>query len=296
MNVLVTGASGLVGRAVRAYLQARGHRVVPLQRHRAEAGAPWWDPAAGAIDLAPGGPWEGVVHLAGESIAGGRWTAARKARIRDSRVRGTELLSRALAAGGAPPAVLVSASAIGFYGDRGDAVLDEGAAPGAGFLCNVCRAWEAAAAPAAAAGIRVVHPRIGLVLARDGGALPRMVTPFRLGLGGILGGGRQYMSWVTLRDLLAILEQALTDPRLAGPVNAVAPGAVTNREFTRSLGRVLGRPALLPAPAWALRLALGEMADALLLASARVSPGRLLAANFAFRDPELDPALRHVLG
>jgi len=296
MNVLVTGASGLVGRAVRAYLQERGHRVVPLQRQRAEPGAPWWDPADGAIDLAPGGPWDAVIHLAGESIAGGRWTAARKARIRESRVRGTDLLSRALAAERAPPSVLISASAIGFYGDRGDAVLDEGAAPGAGFLCGVCRDWEAAAAPAVAAGIRVVHPRLGLVLARDGGALPRMLTPFRFGLGGVLGSGRQYMSWVTLRDLLAILEQALTDTRLAGPVNAVAPGAVTNGEFTRILGRVLHRPALLPAPAWALRLALGEMAEALLLASARVNPRRLLQANFNFRDPELDPALRHVLG
>jgi uncharacterized protein (TIGR01777 family) len=255
-----------------------------------------WDPAAGAIDSTGLVGVDAVVHLAGESIAGGRWTEARKRRIRDSRVSSTRLLARALAQLASPPRVLVAASATGYYGDRGAEVLREESAPGAGFLAGVCREWEAAAEPAARHGIRVVHLRIGLVLSRDGGALASLLTPFRLGAGGPVGSGAQYWSWITLDDLLGAILHALTTEALAGPVNAVAPNPVTNREFAKTLGRVLRRPALLPLPAFAARLVLGEMADALLLASARVVPARLQATGYAFRAPTLEGALRHELG
>lgn len=302
MHVLLTGSSGLIGSALAPALEADGHRVRRLRRGASVGAAAdgadtaSWNPADGAF--APGalGGIDAVVHLAGESIAGGRWTAARKARIRDSRVDGTRRLCAALAALDTPPRVLVAASAIGYYGDRGDALLDESAAPGTGFLPEVSRAWEAAAAPAREAGIRLVQLRIGIVLSRAGGALGQMLLPFRLGLGGVLGSGEQYMSWIALDDVVGVVQRALADESLRGPINTVAPQAVTNREFTRTLGRVLGRPTILPAPAFALRLVLGEMADALLLSSTRVDPAALRSAAFAFRHPRLDGALRHVLG
>ena len=296
MNVLLTGSGGLIGSALAPALAADGHQVRRLRR--AAAGGPdetSWNPADGTF--APGAldGIDGVVHLAGESIAGGRWTAARKARIRDSRVDDTRRLAEALAALEQPPRVLVAASAIGFYGDRGDELLDEAASPGIGFLPEVSRAWEAASAPAREAGIRVVHLRIGIVLSPAGGALGQMLLPFRLGAGGVLGSGDQYMSWISIDDVVGIARHALNDDTLGGPVNAVAPRAVTNREFTRTLGAVLRRPTILPAPAFALRIALGEMADALLLASTRVDPAALRATAFEFQHPELDAALRHVL-
>ena len=297
MNVLVTGSSGLIGSALTPALAGDGHLVRRLRRAPADGpDATSWNPADGTF--APGAleGIDAVVHLAGENIAGGRWTAARKARIRDSRVDGTHRLCAALAALDTPPRVLVAASAIGYYGDRADELLDEAAPPGSGFLPEVSRAWEAAAAPAREAGVRVVHLRIGIVLSPAGGALGQMLLPFKLGVGGVLGSGDQYMSWISIGDVVGIVRCALADETLSGPVNAVAPQAVTNREFTRTLGAVLRRPTILPAPAFAMRLALGEMADALLLASTRVDPAALRGTAFEFQHPDLDGALRSVLG
>ena len=295
LRVLVSGARGLIGSALLAGLRARGHATCVLTRQATGPGEVGWDPAAGRLEARALEGCDAVVHLAGEPIAA-RWTPVRKALIRESRVAGTRLLARHLAELGRPPRVVVSVSAVGFYGDRGDEVLDEASPPGVGFLPDVCRAWEEAAAPAAARGIRVVHPRLGLVLAPRGGALAQLLPPFRLGLGGLLGDGRAWWSWVVLDDVVAVLERALEDEALAGPVNVVAPGAETNRAFARALGRVLGRPALLSVPAFALRALLGEMADGALLASARVTPARLQAAGYVFRFPRLEEALRYVLG
>ena len=299
MKVAVTGATGLVGSALVPFLLSGGHEVVPLRRASATGpggDTPSWDPETGTLAAAVADGLDAVVHLAGENIAGGRWTAARKARIRDSRVNGTRHLAEALAALAEPPRTLVVASAIGFYGDRGDDVLDETSAPGEGFLPEVCQAWEAAASPAREAGIRVVHLRIGIVLTPAGGALGQMLFPFRVGVGGVIGSGRQYMSWVALDDVLGGVLHALRTEDLAGAVNMVAPNPATNREFTKTLGRVLRRPTIFPLPAFGARLAFGEMADALLLASTRVEPARLRNAGFALGYPDLEGALRHVLG
>ncbi len=295
MNILISGASGLVGSALTRSLRVGGHRVRRLVRRRPVAeDAAFWDPAAG--DLDPGALFgvDAVVHLAGESVAGGRWTAAKKRRITDSRVAGTGLIAGAVAAADPSP-LLVSASAIGFYGDRGSEPVDETTGAGAGFLAGVCQQWEAAAAAAAEGGARVVCVRIGLVLSRNGGALAKMLTPFRLGLGGIVGNGRQVMSWIHLDDLVGVIEHALARPDLSGPLNAVAPAPVTNREFTRTLGRVLGRPTLVPMPAPMVRLAFGEMGTELLLASTRVVPSRLAESDFTCHFVDLKSALRHEL-
>jgi uncharacterized protein (TIGR01777 family) len=296
VNVLVSGAGGFIGSALVPVLRASGHRVVALTR-RADAGqeAIRWDPAAGRLDAASLEGFDAVVHLAGENIGAARLTAARRRAIADSRVGGTGLLATALAGLRRPPAVLVSASGINVYGTRGDEVLREGSAPGEGFLAGVCRAWEAATTPAAEAGVRVVVPRTAMVLAPDGAALARMLPVFRAGVGGVLGPGTQWWSWISRDDLVAVIERALADEGLAGPVNAASPGAVTNREFTRTLAAVLHRPAVLPAPAFALRLVLGSLADELLLASIRVEPAALLARGFEFADPELAGALRRML-
>lgn len=295
MRVAISGASGLVGSALRTALEARGDRVLPMVR-------PKGSPPAGDVDVVEWAPREerldpvalngidAVVHLAGESIAGGAWTAARRRRIRDSRVSGTRTIARALASAEDGPSVLVSASAIGVYGDRGDEVLDESAGPGDGFLADVCVAWEAAADPAREAGIRVVHPRIGLVLAGAGGLLHRMATPFRLGLGGRLGDGRQWMSWVALDDLVGALVWLL-DHEIEGPVNAVAPHPARNAEFTRVLAEAVRRPAVLPVPSFALRLLPGGMGEELLLASARVRAGALEESGYPWRWPVLAGAL-----
>lgn len=296
MKVLVTGSTGLVGSALVPFLLTSGHQVARLVRSPPTAGGDvHWDPAAGRLEPTNLEGLDAVVHLAGERITG-RWTAAKKARIRSSRVQGTRLLAETLARLARPPKTLVCASAIGYYGDRGDEVLREESPSGAGFLAEVCREWEAAARPAAEKGIRVVHLRIGVVLSAAGGALALMLTPFKLGLGGRVGSGQQYMSWIAIDDLAGIIQHALTNESLRGPVNAVAPRAITNREFTKTLGRVLGRPTVFPMPAFAARLAFGQMADELLLASARVEPARLIASGYKFRTPELEAALRHLLG
>jgi hypothetical protein len=297
MKIAITGSTGLIGASLCPFLTTGGHEVVRLVRKpgRLAADEVRWEPGGGRLEAAALDGVDAVVHLAGESVAG-RWTATKKAAIHDSRVEGTRLLAGALAQSARPPRVLVCASAIGYYGDRGAASLEEDAAPGAGFLADVCREWEAAAEPARAAGIRVVHLRIGVVLSAAGGALATMLTPFRLGLGGVVGSGDQYMSWIALDDVVGALHHALMTEELNGAVNAVAPNPVTNREFTKTLGRVLSRPTILPVPAFAARLTFGEMADEILLASTRVVPARLLAARYDFRFPRLEDALRHLLG
>ncbi len=295
MKILVTGASGLVGGALVPYLTTGGHTVVRLVRGSSDKGIRW-DPAKGEIDAAKLEGFDAVVHLAGENIAGGRWSDDKKKRILDSRVDGTSLLATALAKLDKKPKVLVCASAIGFYGDRGDELLDESAAAGEGFLSDVCAAWEDAAAPARGAGIRTVHLRIGVVLAANGGALGKMLLPFKLGVGGVLGSGDQYMSWVTVDDVIGMIHFAIENDDIQGAVNAVAPTPVTNRNYTKALGKVLSRPTVFPIPAFGARLALGEMADELLLSSTRVVPARLEKAGYTFRFAELEDALRHLLG
>ena len=298
MRVLLSGSSGLVGSALIPALVSGGHEVVCLVRSqpRDEASEVRWDPQAGEIDGAGLKGVDAAVHLAGESRAAGRWTAARKDRILESRVRGTRLLAEALAGLEQRPAVLVSASAVGYYGDRGEETLTEESDSGSAFLSEVCRQWEAATGPAAEAGIRVVNLRSGVVLSTVGGALPRLLTPFRLGVGGTLGSGKQFMSWIAIDDVVGAILHVLTTETLRGPVNAVAPQARTNREFTKTLGRVLQRPTLLPMPAFAARLTFGQMADELLLCSQRAEPAKLVASGYKFRFPELEGALRHLLG
>lgn len=295
-TIAVTGASGLVGRVLVSALRDRGYEVLRLvRRPPSAADEVTWNPDDGTIDSQALQGLTGAIHLAGDNVASGRWTEAKKARIRDSRVRGTALLVDALKALDPRPRTLVSASAIGYYGVRGDEVLDETSAPGAGFLASVCREWEAAAEPADRAGIRVVNARIGVVLAAEGGALQKMKTPFLLGLGGRIGDGRQYMSWITLADLVSALVFCLENEALRGPVNLVSPAPATNAEFTKALGQVLKRPTVLPVPKFALRLGAGsEMADEMLVGGARVIPAALQAHGFAWEQPSLEPALRSV--
>lgn len=297
MKILISGASGLIGSALAPSLCADGHEVIRLVRAAPRPGAAeiHWDPATDSLDPSTLEGLDAVVHLAGENVAEGRWTRRKRARIRDSRVRGTSLLARMLAALAAPPKVLASASAVGYYGSRGDELLDEESPPGDGFLSGVCRDWEAATDPAAAAGVRVVHLRTGMVLSTAGGALAKMLPLFRCGLGGCLADGRQYVSWITLDDVAGAIRHVLLTDSLDGPVNLVAPEPVTNRELTRTLGRILRRPTLLPVPAFVLRAALGQMADGLLLSSTRVLPRRLLESGHAFGDPKCDPAVERLL-
>ncbi|MBL8755984.1 MAG: TIGR01777 family oxidoreductase [Planctomycetes bacterium] len=293
MRIAITGASGFVGSALVPALRTAGHEVVRLVRSADDDGdAVGWNPATGELDTARLGVLDAVVHLAGENVAAGRWTAARRQAIADSRGPATGRLCRSLAALPVRPKVLVAASATGIYGDRGDMPLDEDSAHGSGFLAEVALAWEAGTRPAAEAGVRVVNLRIGMVLDRSGGALARLLPPFRLGLGGVLGSGRQWLGWITRHDLVRAIQAALGDERLRGPVLAVAPDAVTNRTFTKALGAALRRPTVLPVPRFALRLLFGAMADELLLASQRVRPTRLLATGFAFAQPTLAQALQ----
>ena len=295
MNVLVTGASGFIGSALVPALTAGGHSVRRLVRGTPGGEGEYrWDPAAGRIDPDSLEGVDAAVHLAGETVAG-RWTDAKKERILRSRVDGTRTLAEALADLERPPRVLVAASAIGYYGDRGDELLTEESAPGEGFLADVVKAWEGASQSAEQAGIRVVRLRFGIVLSPAGGALKTILRPFRLGLGGRVGSGRQWMSWVSIDDVVGAVGHALTHEDLAGPANTVAPNPVTNAEFTKTLARVISRPALLPAPAPALRIGLGEFAQDV-LSSARVAPVRLGESGYEFRHSNLEPALRHVLG
>jgi uncharacterized protein (TIGR01777 family) len=297
MRILVTGASGLIGSAAVESFRNSGHEVIRLVRSApAGAGSAAWDPAKGTIDKDALEGLDAVVHLAGENIAAARWTEEQKARIKDSRVKGTQLLSETLAGLSKPPKTFVAASATGFYGNRGDEQLDEASGSGTNFLAEVCIPWEKATEPAAQAGIRVVNLRIGIVLAAEGGALAKMLTPFKFGLGGRIGSGRQYMSWIEISDVVGAINHALSVESLSGPVNAVAPNPVTNVEFTTTLGKVLSRPTFFTMPAFAAHMAFGEMGDELLLGSTRVYPKRLLESDYKFRYSELEPALEHILG
>ncbi|MSR83925.1 MAG: TIGR01777 family protein [Candidatus Latescibacteria bacterium] len=295
MKILVTGSGGLIGAALVQSLRTQGNEVCCLKRGTTNGDGIGWDPEAGRLDAGALEGLDAVVHLAGENIAAGRWTPERKQRILASRVQGTQLLSERLASLTRRPSVLICASAVGYYGDCGTEELGEDSPPGRGFLAGVCRAWEEAAEPARAAGMRTARLRFGMVLSAEGGALARMLPPFRLGLGGRIGSGRQYLSWISLDDAVRALGHLLDRQDLSGPFNAVSPHPCTNAEFTRALGKVLHRPAVCPVPAWALRLALGEMADELLLASTRAMPRRLLESRFRFEHPGLEDTLRYLL-
>ena len=297
MKIAITGSSGLIGSALVPFLQRSGHTVVRLVRSQVapEPGVVSWNPDSGKIDSSRLGEIDGVIHLAGAPIAAGRWTPEKKARIRDSRVKGTEFLVRALTRLSHKPKVFLCASAIGFYGNRGEEILTESSSQGAGFLAETALAWEGAAQSAEKEGIRTVNLRFGVVLSPHGGALKMMLPPFQMGVGGILGSGKQYMSWVAIDDLLGTISFLLTNESLRGPINVVSPNPVTNQEFTKTLGAVLRRPTLFPMPAFAVRLLFGELADEALLASARVEPERLKEAGYSFRYSELATALRHLL-
>jgi len=298
LRVAITGASGLIGRGLAAFLASGGHAVLRVVRRQPAQGEIGWDPVAGRIDAAGLEGCDAVVHLAGENVASGRWTRTRRRRIRESRRQGTTLLADAIAGLARKPRVLLSAAAIGIYGSRGDEVLTEesAAAPPGSFLADICREWEAATEPTRQAGVRVALPRFGLVLSPAGGALGKMLPVFRAGAGGPLGSGRQWMSWISLEDVIGALHHALFTDALLSPFNVVGPAPVTNAEFTRTLGRVIGRPTVLPAPAMALRLIFGEMANETILASLRVLPERLLGSGYSFRHSTLESALRFELG
>jgi uncharacterized protein len=296
MNVLISGATGLIGSALGQELTDAGHRITRLTRSPTLDEDVGWKPDAGQIDASRLEGHDAVVHLAGESIGEGRWTPEKKRRILESRRQGTRLLAETIANLSGPPRVMVSASAVGYYGDRGNELLREESGPGFDFLAEVCRAWEAAADPAREAGIRVVHPRNGIVLSTEAGALARTLPIFKLGGGGRIGSGRQWWSWVAIDDVVGAIVHALTDDSVEGPVNVVSPNPLTNAEYTRVLGKVLNRPTIFPLPAPAARLALGEVADALLLASQRVEPAKLKDTGYEFRYPELEGAFRHLLG
>jgi len=291
MKIMVTGATGLVGTQLVPLLQTDGHAVVTLTRRAPRNSSErQWD----YVSSLPAGTLDGIdaiVHLAGDNIAEGRWTAAKKQRIRDSRVIGTRLLAEAAAASGGTVKSFICASAIGYYGNRGNEELREDSAPGTGFLPDVCREWEAATDPARQAGIRVVNVRLGVVLSQVGGALAKMLLPFKMCVGGIVGSGAQYWSWLTVDEAAHIFRFAVQNTDLNGPVNAVSPQPVTNTEFTKALGRVLHRPTLFPLPAFMARIVLGEMADDLILGSTRVVPTRLQAAGYKFLHPEIGEAL-----
>lgn len=295
-RIAITGARGLIGSALTQRLERAGHTVLGITRSPKSATDIAWSPLEGTMDT---GKLEGIdaaVHLAGESIVG-RWTDARKQRIRDSRVQGTALIARTLAGLADKPRTLIVGSAIGYYGDRGDVVLDETATPGNNFLAKVCVEWEAAAAPAQDAGIRVAHARTGVVLTPDGGALAQMLPVFRLGLGGTIGSGSQWWSWITLDDEARALEHLIFNDAVTGPANLVAPvaGCVTAKQFTRALGDILRRPTLFPVPSFAAKIALGQFAEEALLASQRVAPAALEQSGFTFNHTALEPALRAVL-
>lgn len=290
MRVAITGATGLVGTALGTFLRKAGHVVIPISRRPMPDGVQW-DPASGSLDAAALTEIDAVVHLAGENIAAKRWTETRKQELIDSRVGPTDLLARTLGGMENKPAVLVSASAVGIYGDCGDAVIDETTPPADDFLGRLAVAWEAAADPARDAGIRVAHPRFAPILSTEGGALAKMLTPFRLGLGGPLAGGEHWMPWVSIQDAVRAIVFLIDQSSLDGPFNVAAPGVVRNAEFTSALAAAIHRPAIIPVPGLALRLLFGELADAALLTSARVVPARLDAAGFRFELPRIEAAL-----
>lgn len=294
MKILLTGASGLIGSETTTQLLAKGHQVTRLVRSGATIGDIIWHPQNGELDCSQLEGFDAVVHLAGENVAQ-RWNDEVKAKIRNSRVQGTRLLAQCLAGLKNPPKVFVCASAIGFYGDRGSETLTEDSYAGTGFLSALCKDWEDATIPASEKGIRTVNLRIGVVLSTKGGALAKMLPPFQLGAGGILGNGTQYMSWITLEDMSDVILFSIENDQLQGPVNAVAPTPVTNAQFTQALGKTLGRPTIFPVPSFAVQLLFGQMADELLLGGAKVLPTKLEAHGFQFRYSQIEPALQHTL-
>lgn len=298
MKVLISGSSGLIGLALVRALEENEHEVVRLVRTNDPMlkGCLCWDPQHVEVDPKKFEGYDALINLAGENIASGRWTPDKKRKIRDSRVLGTRMLSELIAHLDKPPKLLINASAIGYYGNRDDEVLHEGSPPGEGFLSKVCQEWEGATEAAEVRGIRVIKLRTGMVLSSKGGALQKMLIPFRLGLGGIIGSGKQYMSWIHLDDVVGIILHVMEKEIVQGPVNVVAPEAVTNYTFTKTYGKVLHRPTIFPLPAFFARLMLGEMADELLLASTRVSPDVLLNSHYAFKHPSLDEALSETIG
>src|SRR5205823_7021093 len=283
MKIALAGASGLVGTALIPALQAQGHEVTRLVRTAARAGEIEWHPNKDEVSAASLEGFDIIINLAGENIAGGRWTDELKRKIRDSRVNGTHLLSEAIAKMSSKPKVFICASATGIYGDRDDEVLDEQSESGGGFLAGVCREWEMAAEPASKAGVRVVNLRFGPILAKEGGMLAKLLAPFKMGMGGKVGSGKQYISWVALDDAVNAIKLAIDDELIHGPINIVSPNPVRNEEFTKTLGHVLNRPTALAMPAFAARLAFGEMADEMLLASQKVMPKSLSQAGLQFQ-------------
>jgi uncharacterized protein (TIGR01777 family) len=296
MEITIAGASGLIGTALARAFERDGHGIRRLVRGNVKGPGEYsWSPDAGTIDFPAIEGSDAVINLAGANLAGRRWTEKRKRLLRDSRVRSTDVIARCIANCASKPSVLVNASGVGYYGTHPEGWVDEQSPLGDGFLAGLCSAWENATAPAAAAGVRVVKVRSGVVLAKEGGALAKMLPVFKLGLGGPIGDGRMWLSWISICDLVRVVERVISDSEFVGAVNAATPNPVTNREFTKVLGRALGRPAIAPVPVWALRLALGEMADETLLASARAKPGRLLDAGFEFRHETIDAAFDAVL-
>jgi len=295
MKILVAGATGLVGSALIPALESDASEITRLVRSSPKANEIEWHPNRGQIDAARLEGFDAIINLAGESIAEGRWTDEKKRKIHDSRVNGTHLLSEAIAKSASRPRVFLCASATGFYGDRDNEILDETSESGGGFLADVCREWEDATEPATKAGVRVVNLRFGPILAREGGMLGKMLTPFKMGMGGKVGSGKQYISWVAIDDVVGAIKLALADERIHGPLNVVSPNPVTNEAFTRTLGEVLSRPTVMSIPAFAARLAFGEMANEMLLVSQRVVPKKLNEAGYQFQYPELESALRHYL-
>jgi uncharacterized protein (TIGR01777 family) len=296
MKILIGGSSGLVGTALMKSLEAQGHDIFRLVRRAPQSKTEVeWSPDRYSIALARIEGFDAVINLAGESIAEGRWTEEKKRRIRESRVKGTKLLGDALANLTVPPKTFICASAIGYYGNRGDEILTETSAPGTDFLADVCVEWEKATALAVEKGIRVVNARLGVILDTEAGALAKVLPPFRMGLGGKIGNGKQWMSWIALADAVGALDFALEQNSLRGPVNYVAPNPVTNAEFTKTLGRVLSRPTLFPIPAFGVKLIFGDMGEALLLGGQRVKPAQLDANGFQFQYPQLETALSSIL-
>lgn len=296
MKVGVTGASGLVGSQLVPFLGTGGHGIVRFVRANPQDGEVFWDPQGSKVDIQKLAGVNAVVHLAGENIASGRWSPTKKRRIRESRVTGSYLIAKTLANLDPKPSVFVCASAIGYYGDRGTVELAETAAPGEGFLADVCRDWEDACQPARAAGIRVVNVRIGVVITPQGGALAKMLLPFKMGVGGKIGSGNQFCSWVSIEDVVGAIYHVIMNESISGPLNVVSPEPLTNSEFTKVLGQVLGRPTIFPLPAFAAKLLLGEMAEDLLLSSTRVMPTRLLESGYTFRHPTFKATLCALLG
>ena len=296
MKILISGSHGLVGSALTSSLGRGSHQILTLVRSTSKSASEIeWHPEQGPLQPKALEGIDAVVHLAGESIAEGRWDDGKKRRIRDSRVKGTTVLSQKLAQLEQPPKTFICASAIGYYGNRGDELLTEDSSPGDDFLSRVCVEWEQATLPAKERGIRVVNARFGIILSTDGGALAKMLTPFRMGVGGRVGSGKQWMSWIALADVVGALKFALDRETLSGPVNYVSPNPVTNAEFTKTLGKALSRPTIFPIPEFGVRLAFGEMADALLLSSQRVKPQLLEENGYQFACQKLDGALRDIL-